>query len=84
MADGYPPSVAIRIGQPTHVLEIEVVGVWSEVEVHVDIDVKLTRHREDAVDLAMGVGVSVGRGAHHAAARLEGFDHQRVGPGIIQ
>ena len=66
------------------VIEIHAVGGRAEIEMHVDVDVELARHLEDAVDLAVRIAVGIGRGADHAAAAVERLDHQLVGAGIVE
>src|SRR5258708_38393769 len=50
---------------------------------HVDIDIMLARHREDAVDLASRIGVGVGRGTDDASAFSQRFGEERLGTRIV-
>ena len=52
MPDGdAPPAIFEALGLLAHIEKIEIVGVRSKVEMHVDIDIELARHLEDAINL---------------------------------
>ena len=67
------PSADTRFivnGGLNQVSDIELIGRLTKIEVHVDIDVVVAREFEDAVDLAVGVRVGIGRRADHGAEPL--------------
>ena len=65
-------------------VERHVVRTRPEIKVHIDVDVELPRHLEDAIDLPLRIGICVGRGTHHGAAALEGLDHQFVRAWVVE
>ena len=72
VADRYAAAVAELLGALAHVLDGHALRRIAEVQVHVDIDVELERHLEEAVDLAGRIGIGVGRAAHHPCSRPSG------------
>ena len=84
VADRDPAAVAETVRQRADVVEVQRLGVGPEIQVHVDVDVELPRHLEDAVDLAVGVAVRIRRRADHRAALSERLDHELVGARVVE
>ena len=70
MADGDAAAPSVLLGEIADQQRVEILGGGAAVEMHVDVDVELARHLEDAADLRRPVGVVVGRGADDCGAVL--------------
>ena len=77
-----PPLEPLRL--LADVQQVEVIGARAEIQVHIDVDVEFARHFENAIDLAVRVGVRIGRCADHLAASFQGRDHQLIGAWVIE
>ena len=84
MADRNTAAVFVLIRATADVINIHTVGRRAEIEMHVDIHIELTRHLEHSVNLAGRVAVGIGRGSDHPASLFEAFDHEFVGPWIVE
>ena len=84
VADGDPPLVPEPFGEPADVVDVQLVVVGAEVEVHVDVHVELARHLEHPVNLPLRVGVRVGGGTDHPAPPLQTLHHELVGAGVVE
>ena len=60
-------------------LDGHTLGGMTEIEMHIDVDIELTRLFEDPVDLAGRHAVHIGCAADHPAATLQAFDDQFIG-----
>src|SRR5262252_8764031 len=82
VADGDPSPVFVLLSALTDVPDIHVVTGGSEIEMHVDVHVKLARHFEHSIELTATIWIRVGRGAHGATTPRTRLEHQLVGTGI--
>ena len=83
MADRDAAAPAVFLGEIADQQRVELLGRGAAVEMHVDVDIELARHLEDAADLRRPVGVVVRRRADDGRAVLQRRDHQLVGAGIV-
>ena len=63
MPDGHSAAIVEPVRELADVVEVQLVGVGTEIEVHVDIDAELPGQFEDAVDLTVRVAAGIRGGA---------------------
>jgi hypothetical protein len=84
MADRDASAMFVLVGAAADMVEGHVVCSQPKIKVHIDVDIELPRHLEDAIDLPMRIGIRVGRGTNHSAAALESIDHQFVRTRVVE
>ena len=78
-----PAAITEIFSLITHVLDIHPFGCISEVQMHIDINVKLTRQGEDAINLTVRVCVCIRSRTHYSCSLLECFDHKLISARIV-
>src|SRR6516165_5314465 len=81
MANRNPAAESEALGQLGDQVGIEACRVMAGVDMHVDVDVELSRKLEDAVNLSVMVDVVVGGRTDHLGASAQSLDECGVGAG---
>jgi hypothetical protein len=84
MADRDASAIFVFVGAAADMVEGHVVRSRPKIKMHIDVDIELPRHLEDAIDLPMRIGICVGRSANHGAAALEPTDHKFVRAWVVE
>ncbi len=84
MADRDAAAIAEFFDLLANIKQIHTLGIERKIEMHVDVDVELTRNFENAVDLSMRVAVRVRCCANRGGTLLQGGEKQFLGPWVIE
>src|SRR5215203_2135789 len=84
MAYSHPTTIIVAFCELAHVKQVQILGAYPEIEMHVDVDVEFPCDLENTVDLAGRVAVGIRGRANDAGSAFQGFHHQFVGSRVVQ
>ena len=84
VADRDTTAIFVLVGTTADMFKVHIVSGRTEIQMHVDVDVELAGHLEDAINLPRRITIGVRRAAYHAAAAFERLHHQLVRARIVE